>query len=110
MFIFSFGLYFFKKIYATINVLSKIRLTPPYMLVVMISATLSKYWGNGPFWNQGGMEYATDDCRGIWWHNLFYINNFYPFDKMVCDFFLFSSIYSFDVVFVKMLDTIIHTF
>ncbi|XP_069118681.1 nose resistant to fluoxetine protein 6-like [Argopecten irradians] len=58
------------------------RLTPPYMLVLMISATLTRYMGGdgGPNWAKKGIE--LDYCEDTWWTNLLYINNFVNIDKM----------------------------
>ncbi|OWF35674.1 O-acyltransferase like protein-like [Mizuhopecten yessoensis] len=56
------------------------RLTPPYMLVLMISATLFRYLGDGPEWPKDGLE--IESCATTWWTNLLYINNFVHADKM----------------------------
>lgn len=53
------------------------RLTPTYMLVMMVYIPLMQYWGNGPYWPQNGIE--ENYCRHNWWQNLLYINNL--FDK-----------------------------
>ena len=49
------------------------RLTPPYMLVMMVFLALYPYLGSGPMWPK---EAAKDSCRDTWWYNLLYINNF----------------------------------
>lgn len=47
------------------------RLTPLYMMVLAIWATLIKYLGSGPYWPE-----ETDKmCKTNWWTNLLYINN-----------------------------------
>ncbi|XP_061188052.1 nose resistant to fluoxetine protein 6-like [Saccostrea echinata] len=51
------------------------RLTPVYMLLLMISACLSRYFGDGPLWPEQGFE--KDYCENTWWRNLLYINNLY---------------------------------
>ncbi|XP_033764117.1 LOW QUALITY PROTEIN: nose resistant to fluoxetine protein 6-like [Pecten maximus] len=58
------------------------RLTPPYMLVLMVSATLTRYMGGdgGPNWVKNGIE--RDFCKETWWTNLLYINNIVKTDKM----------------------------
>ncbi|XP_060069296.1 nose resistant to fluoxetine protein 6-like, partial [Ylistrum balloti] len=58
------------------------RLTPPYMLVLMISATLTRYMGGdgGPMWSRKGTE--QDYCKDTWWTNLLYINNLVKPEKM----------------------------
>lgn len=50
------------------------RLTPPYMLVMMVYIPLFQYWGDGPYWPQTGIE--INYCKDTWWYNLLYINNF----------------------------------
>ena len=60
------------------------RITPPYMIIVMISSTLTKYFGNGPFFSPNGFE--IDQCRETWWTNLLYINNLVKTEKLVINF------------------------
>ncbi|XP_045202055.2 nose resistant to fluoxetine protein 6-like [Mercenaria mercenaria] len=55
------------------------RLTPPYMLLLMLYVPTFKYWANGPFWPQTGVD--VDECKDTWWTNLLYINNVYKADK-----------------------------
>ncbi|XP_060069288.1 nose resistant to fluoxetine protein 6-like [Ylistrum balloti] len=57
------------------------RLTPMYMLVMMIDSTLTKYMGGngGPLWPREGID---TNCADTWWQNLLYINNFFKFEKM----------------------------
>lgn len=56
------------------------RITPPYMLTVMVTACLTKYWGTGPEWpTADGLD---GNCRTYWWANLFYINNIVEVDHM----------------------------
>ena len=50
------------------------RLTPAYMLVIMIYVCLSPYWGDGPMWSSSNPD--RDNCEDSWWTNLLYINNF----------------------------------
>ncbi|CAF0932692.1 unnamed protein product [Brachionus calyciflorus] len=69
----SFGLmakYYFHRIW---------RLTPPYMLVLMVSALLSKYLGKGPMYPKDGFE--INKCQNSWWTNLLYINNLVKTDE-----------------------------
>ncbi|XP_060063191.1 O-acyltransferase like protein-like [Ylistrum balloti] len=56
------------------------RLTPAYMLILMIDATLSPYLGDGPQWINEGFE--TKNCAESWWTNLLYVNNFVKTDKL----------------------------
>ncbi|XP_033732240.1 nose resistant to fluoxetine protein 6-like [Pecten maximus] len=56
------------------------RLTPPYMLLMMVYVPLFRYMFEGPKWMQGGTE--KDFCSDTWWTNLLYINNLVKTDKM----------------------------
>ncbi|XP_053380930.1 nose resistant to fluoxetine protein 6-like isoform X2 [Mercenaria mercenaria] len=56
------------------------RLTPPYMLFIMLYVPTFKYWADGPFWPQQGVE--DNECNETWWTNLLYVNNFVKTDKM----------------------------
>ncbi|CAC5380351.1 unnamed protein product [Mytilus coruscus] len=51
-----------------------LRLTPPYMLIMMVQICISKYLGSGPMWSSDGFEKKY--CKDTWWWNLLYINNF----------------------------------
>lgn len=62
------------------------RLTPPYMLVMLVYVPLLQYWGDGPFWPIHGSE--IDYCRNSWWYNLLYINNFYDKECMAWSWYL----------------------
>ncbi|CAG2247221.1 unnamed protein product [Mytilus edulis] len=52
-----------------------LRLTPPYMLVLMVYVSLFPYTGSGPEWKKDGNEYNY--CKTSWYYNLLYINNFF---------------------------------
>ncbi|XP_060604940.1 nose resistant to fluoxetine protein 6-like isoform X2 [Ruditapes philippinarum] len=56
------------------------RLTPPYMLFLMVYVPTFKYWGDGPFWPQQGVE--TKECENTWWTNILYVNNFVKTEQM----------------------------
>ncbi|XP_069112063.1 nose resistant to fluoxetine protein 6-like [Argopecten irradians] len=56
------------------------RLTPPYMLVMMVDIALLRYMGDGPAWVPTGLE--QNFCEDTWWTNLIYLNNFMKLDKM----------------------------
>ena len=49
------------------------RLTPPYMIVLMFNACLSRYLSDGPFYPKNVFE--TNFCSNTWWTNLLYVNN-----------------------------------
>ncbi|XP_056011040.1 nose resistant to fluoxetine protein 6-like [Ostrea edulis] len=55
------------------------RLTPVYMIVLMISACLGRYFGDGPVWPKDGFE--RNFCKDTWWRNLLYINNLFNDDQ-----------------------------
>ncbi|VDI33667.1 Hypothetical predicted protein [Mytilus galloprovincialis] len=50
------------------------RLTPPYMLVLMVYVSLFPYIGSGPLWKKDGME--VNYCKDAWYYNFLYVNNF----------------------------------
>ncbi|KAL5012556.1 hypothetical protein ScPMuIL_011107 [Solemya velum] len=56
------------------------RLTPPYMLVLMVYVPLFQYWSNGPMWPQTGI--TRDYCKTTWWTNLIYVNNLVRVENM----------------------------
>lgn len=62
------------------------RLTPPYMLVLMVYVPLLQYWGDGPYWPITGVE--KDYCSDTWWYNLLYINNFNDTECMAWSWYL----------------------
>lgn len=51
------------------------------MIVVMFSAVLTRYLGNGPFFPTDGFE--MNMCRYSWWANLLYVNNFVQIEDLV---------------------------
>ncbi|XP_070555368.1 nose resistant to fluoxetine protein 6-like [Ptychodera flava] len=53
------------------------RLTPVYAFCLMMYATLTLHMGNGVWWFS--WYSAQETCQNIWWTNLLYINNLYPF-------------------------------
>ena len=57
------------------------RLTPPYMLFLMLYVPINKYLNDGPFWPNAGMEYK--ECEDTWWTNLLYINNLVKSNRQV---------------------------
>ncbi|KAK3607209.1 hypothetical protein CHS0354_031706 [Potamilus streckersoni] len=68
---FRWGMFYFHRFW---------RLTPPYMLLMMVYVPTVKYWSDGPLWPKDGFE--IDYCKDSWWTNLLYINNFVNADKM----------------------------
>ncbi|RZB40460.1 hypothetical protein BDFB_010301, partial [Asbolus verrucosus] len=59
-----------------------IRLTPSLAIVILIHATLLKYFGNGPLWNSFD-DHLIESCRKHWWAALLYIQN-YVHDEQAC--------------------------
>ncbi|KAJ2948778.1 hypothetical protein O0L34_g8036 [Tuta absoluta] len=56
------------------------RLTPPYLVVLAITATWLKYFGSGPLW-QSVVISEVEDCHRAWWHHLLYINNYFDYNQ-----------------------------
>lgn len=58
------------------------RLTPPYMLTLLIVLGFQQYLGSGALWSpvQPGDK---ENCENYWWANLLYINNLVDAEKMV---------------------------
>lgn len=56
------------------------RLTPLYMVVIVVFSCLHTYMGSGPLWPQN-LDTATS-CKKYWWTNLLYINNLVNKDDM----------------------------
>ena len=59
-----------------------IRLTPPLIIIILISLNLTKYMGSGPFYPANGFEPLG--CRTNWYYNLLYINNLFDPANNVC--------------------------
>ena len=49
------------------------RLTPVYMIVLMIHTNLFHFFGNGPF--MVDHIHDVDDCSIVWWKHLLYVQN-----------------------------------
>ncbi|UJR11689.1 hypothetical protein I4U23_015870 [Adineta vaga] len=59
-----------------------IRLTPVFLLMILISINLTPYFGQGPMYpiEQG---FESKGCReGSWWTSIFYLSNFIKSDDM----------------------------
>ncbi|XP_071115657.1 nose resistant to fluoxetine protein 6-like [Haliotis cracherodii] len=48
------------------------RLTPPYMLFMMVYVVLFKYWGSGPYFPQTTPDHV---CKSNFWVNMLYLQN-----------------------------------
>uniref|UniRef100_A0A7E4V816 NRF domain-containing protein n=1 Tax=Panagrellus redivivus TaxID=6233 RepID=A0A7E4V816_PANRE len=53
-----------------------LRLTPVYLLLMILIVTLSTYISDGPFWR----PLERNNCKNSWWVNLLYLNNFFKQD------------------------------
>lgn len=53
------------------------RLTPPYALMILITAGIYSKFGGGPLWPEIN-SYQNEECAKYWWTHLLYINNIYP--------------------------------
>lgn len=51
------------------------------MILLMISALLTRSFGNGPFYPADGFE--LNMCKDTWWTNVLYINNIVDINRMV---------------------------
>lgn len=56
-----------------------LRLTPVYVVIMLMEVTVFTYISEGPFWKSIEPTY----CRNSWWTNLLYINNFVKQDDTV---------------------------
>ncbi|KAF0291507.1 Nose resistant to fluoxetine protein 6 [Amphibalanus amphitrite] len=61
-----------------------LRLTPLYAAVIWFTATLLRHIGSGTFTTVNFAAFGITGCQESWWHNLLYINNFFPNDETVC--------------------------
>ncbi|XP_013412631.1 nose resistant to fluoxetine protein 6 isoform X2 [Lingula anatina] len=68
----NWGLYYFHRFW---------RLTPPYMLVLLVYVPTIYYWTNGPMW-VSTVDGFDPYCGESWWTNLLYINNVVKSKKM----------------------------
>jgi hypothetical protein len=56
------------------------RISAPYFLMILFSASLSPFLGSGPIYPEDGFE--PNRCRSNWWTNVLYLNNFIKVDTM----------------------------
>lgn len=74
----SFGLYAMQFVLQTIKRL--IRLTPTYLVVIMIAILNYGYHDKTSSFRM--FEDPNYHCAKYWWRNVFYINNFYPWEEL----------------------------
>ncbi|KAK0053765.1 nose resistant to fluoxetine protein 6, partial [Biomphalaria pfeifferi] len=68
----NWGLFYFHRFW---------RLTPPYMLTLLIVLGLQRFMGSGALWST--VQPADEEiCEENWWTNLLYVNNLVNKDKM----------------------------
>lgn len=58
-----------------------LRLTPTFMLVVMVSTNLTAYVGRGPLF-PSILSFESDGCSRYWWTDLLYVNNLVKLQEM----------------------------
>ncbi|CAG7732798.1 unnamed protein product [Allacma fusca] len=59
-----------------------LRLTPTYLILMGVMATLLPYFGNGPLWYT--MDAESKGCQDFWWHNALYVNNLITHETTGC--------------------------
>ncbi|XP_059157408.1 nose resistant to fluoxetine protein 6-like isoform X2 [Physella acuta] len=57
------------------------RLTPPYMLTMLMGQGFLAFMGSGATWSMK-MPSDRENCEANWWTNLIYVNNVVHVDKM----------------------------
>uniref|UniRef100_A0A7M5UY80 Nose resistant-to-fluoxetine protein N-terminal domain-containing protein n=1 Tax=Clytia hemisphaerica TaxID=252671 RepID=A0A7M5UY80_9CNID len=55
-----------------------IRITPPYMFVILFWTNVYPYMFTGPLAKQTRITGDGGNCAKYWWTNMLYFNNFYP--------------------------------
>ncbi|CAG7732797.1 unnamed protein product, partial [Allacma fusca] len=68
--------------YALFVIHRYLRLTPTYVIIMGIMATLLPYLGGGPNWYI--METDSAQCQKYWWHNALYVNNLVKYETTGC--------------------------
>ena len=68
-----------RYIQVPIVMLPTFRLTPVYLVIMILDVTLFTYVSDGPFWR----PIETNYCKSSWWVNLLYLNNFIKQDDPV---------------------------
>ncbi|CAH1381071.1 unnamed protein product, partial [Tenebrio molitor] len=58
-----------------------LRLTAPFVIVVLVSATLLKYMGSGPRWPLFDQNFQQP-CANYWWSALLYVQNYVNLNDM----------------------------
>lgn len=75
-------LYFVQNLVIAFLFLFGTRLTPVYMLVLMLFATCFNYFGSAGPLAHPSLK-MTSDCKENWWSHLIYLNNLYPIPNEV---------------------------
>ncbi|PSN39086.1 hypothetical protein C0J52_07350 [Blattella germanica] len=75
-----------KKENASFNILlyyfhRYIRLTPPYAIMILLTATLMRYVSSGPIYHVA-TDITASYCQEYWWQSILYINNYIEPEKM----------------------------
>jgi hypothetical protein len=71
--------------------LLSLRLTPPCIITILITATLARYVGSGPLIS-AVLDERAENCQNNWWTNLLYINNYVAEDHMVSTIFIMAFV------------------
>ncbi|PSN45474.1 hypothetical protein C0J52_08664 [Blattella germanica] len=58
-----------------------IRLTPPYVIMILFEGTLLRYLTNGPLLT-ATIDLMAENCQKYWWRNILYINNYFDPTEM----------------------------
>ncbi len=68
-----------------------LRIMPQYCLHLCFWMFVAPHLGAGPFWYQ--WENLLRPCRQFWWTNIFFLNNFFPWDLPTTDTCFYHSWY-----------------
>lgn len=66
------------------------RILPVLAVVVLVSGTLLRYFGSGPYWYYL-TEYFQKPCESHWWSAILFVQNYVNVDSMVCFFKMFRT-------------------
>lgn len=52
------------------------RIMPPFLMSFCLSYAFPRYAGDGPMYVRG--DFMDEQCEGVWWSNIVFLNNFVP--------------------------------
>lgn len=70
-----------------------LRILPTYVTMILVTAFILPYMGNGPIWKLVIYPDAHF-CRQNWWTNLLFLNNYVNSSEMVIDWYYFVVYWS----------------